>query len=77
MKNGWKITAIIFIVLFVLETILVIGLMKLGTDYIEKENECSYNICGDDIYTAYYYDSYDGACYCYQGDKIALTKWIG
>ena len=54
-------------------------MMSLGLKYVEKENECSINICGDfEEASSYYYDEYDGICYCmdYQGE-IVEQEYIG
>ena len=73
-KSGWKTTAIIFIILFILETAFLIWAVNLGYDEIEKENECAINICED--YGSYYYDGYEGICYCYNDGKIEKTEYM-
>jgi len=78
MVNGWKVTAIIFIVLFILETAAFIVLLKLGNDVIEKEEECMWNICEGEEYISYNYDSFTGLCSCYtEDDQERLVKYIG
>lgn len=74
MANGWKITAIIFIILFILQTILFVGIIYLGYKEISKESECSVNICKD--YDAYIYDSTYQICYCYKDGEVAHTKYL-
>jgi len=73
-KKGWKILAIVFIILFILETLLVGWLLSLGSSMIEDENECSINICSD--YEKYYYDSSGKICYCFTDGEIAYTEFI-
>ena len=76
-NNKWKKIAITFIVLFVLETIMIITLANLGYDIEKKENECAINICEmDDRYEAYYYDSYEDICYCYINDEIVYSEYM-
>jgi len=61
MTNGWKITAIIFIALFLLETLSLVFLWNLTSKEIENQNICLYDICSD--YPDGYYDL--DICYCY------------
>ncbi len=72
--NKWKITAIIFICLFVLGIIVFIGLLSAGLGSIADENECSINIC--DGYDSYYFDEYDSICYCYTDHEITHQEYI-
>lgn len=72
--NKWKVTAIIFIILFVLETGVLIWAWKVGTQTIDNENECSYNICSD--YPSYFYDSYTKICYCYEDGLVVHQEYI-
>ena len=74
-SNGWKITAIIFIVLFILEGLLFGWFLYLGLNIIEKENECSINICS--LYDFYYFDTTERVCYCYVDDEIVYREFIG
>lgn len=71
-KNVWKALAIIFILLFILETLLVIWLFNLGTEALEKEKDCVQIVCQD--YDSYYYDDYEEVCYCYSGDEIKHSE---
>ncbi|MCR4284512.1 MAG: hypothetical protein NUV97_00525 [archaeon] len=71
--DHWKTVAIIFIVLFVLETIVVLWLFSIGTNAIDNETECSVNICGGvEGVVSYYYDDYEQVCYCIDsnGDDV-------
>ena len=74
MVNFWKATAIIFIILFVIETAGVVFLIQLGTETIEKENECAYNICNE--YSSYAFEEYDSMCYCYENGVIVHEEFI-
>jgi len=81
MNNGWKITAIIFIVLFVLETAFVVWAVSLANDTLALENECIYDVCDlgndDSLYETYYIDSIDKICSCYIDDEVKLSKYLG
>ena len=72
--NGWKVTAIIFIILFIAETILFGYVYKLGADMIEKENECALNICQEG--QTYYFDYVYDICYCYENHEIVHEEYI-
>ncbi len=76
-EKGWKITAIVFIALFVIETLLFIWLIGLGLETVGQENECAYNICDSKIYESYYYDEYSEVCYCFSDGEIEYQKYIG
>jgi len=72
--NGWKVTAIIFIILFVLETAFIFWAWDLGATAIENENKCLANICAD--YSSYYYDGSNKMCYCYEGGDIKYQEFM-
>ena len=74
-KTGWKITAIVFITLFILLSVFVIYIWNMGAQMIANENECAINICGD--YDTYYYDDYEETCYCFTGEDITQQKYLG
>lgn len=77
-ETGWKTTAIIFIVLFVAETVFVswsvISYTQEQNELNENLNECYYTVCGE------YYDAYldeENVCYCYDEDyDIVKTEYI-
>ena len=71
-SKSWKVIAIIFITLFVLETIAVGFLFYLGVSEINKENECAINVCSDaDAYT---YEL--GLCECYVNHEVTKQKYL-
>lgn len=72
--NGWKITAIIFMIAFVAETLLIAWAWNLGGDAIEKENDCQINVC--ESYEAFLFDSYNQMCYCYEDGEVVYEKYI-
>jgi hypothetical protein len=71
-QKGWKITAIIFIILFVLETLFLIWAWNLANKSITGENECGYNVCKD--YDSYQF--YNSMCYCYLDNELAYQEYI-
>ena len=78
MKNErWKLIAIIFICLFILETLIFIYLFNAGTEVIENQNECAYNICDvPNTNDAYAYDEYNKICYCYKNNEVVYQKYM-
>ena len=72
-SRGWKITAIIFITLFILETIAVTCLIGTGLNETIKKDECRVNVCRG--YDSFYYD-YMGGCFCYQENEIVKQEII-
>jgi len=75
--NGWKITAIIFIILFVLETLAGLWIVSKGLDVVKKEDACSQVICGPDTYDAYWYDRAGEICYCYHDHELMYQEYLG
>lgn len=61
----WKTLAIIFGILFILETCFIIFSVKISIDEENKTHECYYDVCEE--YPDAWYD--DGICYCYDYDS--------
>lgn len=74
--KGWKTTAIIFIVLFTLETLFLGFMFKTGVDTINNENKCNVNVCSNlkETVTGYYYESSTNLCYCYNEKDIIYKQ---
>ena len=72
--NGWKVTAIIFIILFVLETLAFGFLIKVGMDVVNREIECSNDVCLS--YDSFYYDDTTNVCSCYLNNEVAKQEYI-
>lgn len=75
MANGWKITAIIFIILFAASVFFMIWAYKEGSDYIKQEEKCIYDICGR--FESYLYDDSVSMCYCFEDGEIVKEEYIG
>jgi len=79
-KKTWKTIAIIFVILFFLETVFVITLASYGIKEIDRETECTVECENDDQCTSYFYDTYDRTCELYgvtnQGTTHIITKII-
>jgi hypothetical protein len=63
---GWKVAAIIFMCLFFLSTIYIIGSVYYVLKEGKKIDECYYGICGE--YEDAYYE--ENICYCYDKDIL-------
>lgn len=66
LPNGWKITAIIFIILFLTETLFFVWAYYQGAEEQEKILECYYNVC--ERYPEAFYE--ETVCTCYEFDVI-------
>ena len=62
--NVWKIVAIIFICLFVLETYLFYSFVNMGIETLRRDNACS-ELCYDLGDISYSYDTITEFCYCF------------
>ena len=69
---AWRAWAIVFLILFVLETAFIAWAWTTATEDIAKENECSINVCAE--YSSYYYES--GMCYCYDNGEIVKEEYV-
>ena len=67
--DGWKVTAIIFIVLFVSLASLIIWATFSVIEDEENESECMFNICAE----RYIYYEDQNLCECYD-NNFDLTK---
>jgi len=71
-KKGWKITAIIFIILFVLETAFISYSIYLSKRQQQDVKKCIIDVCGYDVdaqnwtrgFYDYYYEQNSRTCYC-------------
>ncbi len=75
MINGWKVTAIIFIVLFVSLVGLIIFASFSVVQDEERESQCINNICLEEPYYRYYKD--EQVCECYDDDyELSKQEYI-
>jgi len=71
-KNPWKTVGMVFISLFVLQTLIFGWLMMEGTKIIKMEEECSINVCSEA--ETFYFDEYTRECYCFVGDELITQQ---
>jgi len=70
--NIWKVLAIIFIVLFVLETAFMIYAVTIAVQDENKTLECYYDVCSD--YPDAYYE--DKVCSCYDENSNLVKQEV-
>lgn len=76
-SSGWRTATIVLSVIVVLFLILFTwGIVAVNQD-MARENDCVFNICGDDIYNSYYYDEWEKVCYCFTDGELAKTRYMG
>lgn len=72
MAINWKIIALVFISLFLVETIAVAWLFLIGSGVLQKESECAWH-CGEkDLFYAIEGD----ICVCVDGDMEVIDKYL-
>lgn len=73
---NWKVVAWIFIILFMLETCGVVWIYKVGVNEINKEIECSNDVCHNINSDSFIFDSASSTCYCYKGGEVVYQKYL-
>lgn len=78
--NGWKFATIILIIFNLMTISFLAYSYKLGTDMINNDSKCAYDIC--ESYESYYYDTETKVCYCFEDTSIAsegydYSKFLG
>lgn len=73
MANGWKITAIIFIILFILETAFFFMVAWTGMKELDEEDRCG-QICSAKESDGYRYEN--DLCSCYSDGKVVYQDGI-
>jgi regulatory protein YycI of two-component signal transduction system YycFG len=72
----WKTIAIIFIILFVVETFLVILIYNKGVSMQDNRLKCSNEVCFNIDASAFIYDDYTNECTCYNGEEIIQRTYL-
>ena len=72
--NGWKVFAIVLLILFILETVGVFWIASVGLNLMNKEKECQINVCAD--YDSFYFDDIESTCYCYRNNEMVLQQYL-
>jgi len=73
-KNGWRVMAIIFLIVAAVEFLVLVYSYNTGIEIIQNEEYCSASVCDLGGYDAYYYEIETKICYCYLGEDIAYTE---
>jgi hypothetical protein len=72
MPNTWKVLAIVFMIIFVIENLFLLWMYFVIVEDYEKERMCHYDICKD--YPSAYYE-YD-VCACYDYDILGNLEVV-
>jgi len=76
-KKTWKVLAIVFMSLFIVETLLFGWVWNIGNQSVENEYECSAICSNNDSYDAYQFYYYTDTCYCFIDGEVEYTKYMG
>lgn len=71
---NWKVFGIVFMILFILETLLLVWMFSIGSKMIQRDTECGVNVCSD--FESYYYDDFEKLCYCFNDNEIVFQKYM-
>lgn len=74
--NGWKVTAIIFIVLFGISAIYISFMYDIGTTSLNNELQCSNEICYNRDASSFKYEPIEKICQCYDGEKMFYMEYM-
>lgn len=73
-EHTWRTTAIVFIVLFILETAAIVWMVNAGISAMDNEQECM-DACWEMPEAGYYtYDGYAETCYCLNENNEIISK---
>lgn len=76
-KKAWKTLAIVFIILFILETTFFAVVLYMGSKVINNEIECSNEICVGANASSYLYHDENRLCECYnQSGEIIKQEYL-
>jgi len=75
-KERWKKIAIGSIILNLLIVVAFKGLMDIGAEIIQKEEDCGI-LCGNMEAEAYNFDSDTAICYCLTDNEVIYQERIG
>lgn len=73
-RKGWKILAIILLVILVLENAMIFWGVSLVNKDTSNEKECMLNLCSN--YSAYYYDINQKICSCYEDKEVKFQEYM-
>lgn len=71
-KQGWKITAIVFIVLFITSIFFIGWAWNIGNEMLVNDYKCSDMCYVNEECVSYLYDEYTNLCYHYSRDLIMI-----
>ena len=72
MVNGWKILAIILLIIVIAESYFIYNAYSVGTNDYNNKVKCSNEICFNKGYDSFTYES--NTCNCWVGDEIVYKE---
>lgn len=76
MVDGWKVTAWIFIILFILENIFIYWGVQLVNEQENNEIKCSNEICYNIKAASFIYDETTKTCVCYDNNVVPIHQEV-
>lgn len=74
--NKWKLIAIIFIILFIVETLSLLYILKVGINSINNKIKCQTEICFNQNSDYYTFDDVQNLCECYIGTEVIYREYL-
>lgn len=77
-KTGWKIIAIVSIILLICALASIALIFKAGTNYEAKRTACAYDICelGQGEHDSYFYSDVDDSCFCFSKGELDFIDTV-
>ena len=73
-QKTWKVLAIVFMSICLLQTLLITWAWTSGNEIINNEIECANVICFNDDYDSFFYEASTDICYCYRYGEIVHSQ---
>jgi len=75
-KKGWKILAIVSVILLIGSLAAIGWLFMLGSVQEYNRQVCAYDICGirEGMHDSYFYADLDNYCYCFSKGELDLVE---
>ena len=75
-KTGWKITAIIALILLICSIVLLVLIFNAGTKYELRSKTCAYDICGmrEGEHDSFFYTDVDDTCWCFLKGELDFVE---
>ena len=77
-KTGWKITAIIALILLICSVVALVLIFRAGAQYELKSKTCAYDICGmrEGEHDSFFYTDVDDTCWCFNKGELDFIEYV-